>query len=53
MRFMEIVSRITGFNVPVFSIQWNPSEADRALARRVLTFMLANGLGWIVCQMLR
>jgi hypothetical protein len=39
MRFMEIVSRITGFSVPVFGIQWNPSEAERAVARRVLTFL--------------
>jgi len=36
---MEIVSRITGFSVPVFGIQWNPSEAERVLARRVLTFL--------------
>ncbi|WP_425469518.1 DUF6650 family protein [Paraburkholderia azotifigens] len=36
---MEIVSRITGFSVPVFGIQWNPSEAERAVARRVLTFL--------------
>ncbi|WP_157661795.1 DUF6650 family protein [Burkholderia ubonensis] len=36
---MEIVSRITGFSVPVFGIQWNPSETERAVARRVLTFL--------------
>jgi len=39
MKFMEIVSRITGFSVPVFGIQWNPSEAERAIARRVLAFL--------------
>ncbi|SFU23147.1 DUF6650 family protein [Paraburkholderia aspalathi] len=39
MRFMEIVSRITGFSVPVFGIQWNPTETERAVARRVLTFL--------------
>ena len=36
---MEIVSRITGFSVPVFGIQWNPSEAERVVARRVVTFL--------------
>jgi hypothetical protein len=39
MRFMEIISRITGFSVPVFGIQWSPSEAERTIARRVLTLL--------------
>jgi hypothetical protein len=39
MQFMEIVSRITGFSVPIFGIQWNPTEAERAVVRRILTFL--------------
>jgi len=39
MRFRETGSRITGVSVPLFGIQWTPPEADRAIARRVLTFL--------------
>lgn len=36
---MEIVSRVTGFSVPIFGIQWSPAEAERTVARRVLAFL--------------
>lgn len=39
MKFKEVVSRITGFSVPIFGIQWSPPEAERAVAKRVLTFL--------------
>jgi len=39
MKFSEVVSRITGFSVPIFGAQWNPSEAECAVARRVLAFL--------------
>ncbi|MEN9159191.1 DUF6650 family protein [Xanthomonas perforans] len=39
MKFREVMSRITGISVPVFGIQWNPPEAECAVARRVLSFL--------------
>ena len=37
MKFKEIASRVTGFSVPVFGVSWNPPEAERSIARRLLT----------------
>lgn len=39
MKFREVIARITGISVPVFGLQWTPPEADRAIAKRVLTFL--------------
>ena len=39
MKFREALSRLTGISTPLFGAQWNPPEADRAVARRVLTFL--------------
>lgn len=39
MKFKETLSRITGFSVPIFGVQWNPPEADQAIARRVIGFL--------------
>lgn len=39
MKFTEIVSRITGLSCPIFGVQWNPPESDRAIARRVIAFL--------------
>jgi len=39
MKFRDVASRITGFSVPIFGLQWNPPEAECAIAHRVLTFL--------------
>jgi hypothetical protein len=39
MNFEEITKRVTGISCPVFGLQWNPPEAQCALARRVIRFL--------------
>jgi hypothetical protein len=39
MTFKEILSRLTGINVPVFGLSWNPPEAERTVAKRVMTYL--------------
>lgn len=39
MKFEEIINRLTGISCPVFGISWNPSETNRAIAQRVITFL--------------
>jgi hypothetical protein len=39
MRFTEIVSRLTGFSIPIFGVSWNPPEPDIQKARRVIVFL--------------
>lgn len=39
MKFQEIISRLAGFSTPIFGVQWNPSEPQRAVARRVIAFL--------------
>ena len=39
MKFKEIINRITGLSVPIFGIQWNPSELEVEKARRIITFL--------------
>lgn len=39
MKFREVVSRITGLSVPIFGLQWNPTEAECSVARRVISFL--------------
>lgn len=39
MHFDEIASRLTGLSCPVFGVSWSPPESERAIARRVLTFL--------------
>jgi hypothetical protein len=39
MKYKDILSRITGFSVPVFGVSWNPPEPEVAVARRVLAFL--------------
>jgi hypothetical protein len=39
MKFKEIAARVTGLSCPIFGVQWNPPEAERAIARRILAFL--------------
>jgi hypothetical protein len=39
VRFSEVLNRITGITCPVFGVNWQPPEADRTVARRVVTFL--------------
>jgi hypothetical protein len=39
MKFAEIINRLTGISCPIFGISWNPPEAQRAIAQRVITFL--------------
>ena len=39
MTWREISSRLTGFSIPLFGVQWTPPEADRTVVRRVLSFL--------------
>ncbi|WP_281184082.1 DUF6650 family protein [Trichlorobacter lovleyi] len=39
MKFREIVARVNGLSCPIFGAQWVPSEAECAVARRVLAFL--------------
>lgn len=39
MKFLEIASRVTGLSCPIFGVQWNPPEPDRAIGRRVIAFL--------------
>jgi hypothetical protein len=39
MKFNEIISRVTGLSCPIFGVQWNPTEAECAVARRVVRFL--------------
>ena len=39
MNFREIASRLTGISSPIFGVSWNPTESDRAVARRVIAYL--------------
>ena len=39
MRFDEITSRLTGISTPIFGISWNPPEAERAIAQKIIIFL--------------
>ncbi len=39
MHYKEILSRLTGFSVPIFGVTWNPPEPEVAVARRIITFL--------------
>lgn len=39
MRLKEVLTRITGFSVPVFGVSWNPPQPEVASAHRVLTYL--------------
>jgi hypothetical protein len=39
MKFKEIAARLTGISTAVFGVSWNPPEAERVVARRVIAFL--------------
>jgi hypothetical protein len=39
VKWQELLSRITGFSIPVFGISWSPPEAQRAIAKRILAVL--------------
>ncbi len=39
MKFKEVLSRITGFSVPVFGVSWTPTQPEITKARQVLAFL--------------
>jgi hypothetical protein len=39
MRFSDLIRRINGISSPIFGVSWNPTEADRDIARRIIAFM--------------
>src|SRR2546422_3596860 len=39
MKFKDIASRLTGISTPFFGASWKPSDTDRSVAKRVITFL--------------
>jgi hypothetical protein len=39
MTWRDITTRLTGFSVPIFGVQWTPTDADRTAVRCVLAFL--------------
>lgn len=39
MKFKQVIGRLTGFNIPVFGISWNPPEPEIEKAKRVLVYL--------------
>lgn len=39
MKITEILARLTGISTPVFGVSWEPTELERAAARRVIAFL--------------
>lgn len=38
-QFKEILNRLTGISTPIFGVSWNPSEPERARAKRVIALL--------------
>lgn len=39
MKFKEILNRLTGISIPIFGVQWSPSELEITKARRIISFL--------------
>jgi hypothetical protein len=39
MKFKEVLTRLTGFSVPIFGVSWQAPEAEVTVARRVIAFL--------------
>ena len=35
---INILNKLTGISCPVFGISWNPDEAERDIAKRIIVF---------------
>ena len=51
LHFKELASRLNGVQIPVFGVQWTPTEPERKVVRDVLTFfedrrVLYNPCAW-------
>jgi hypothetical protein len=38
-QFKKVAESLTGFSTPVFGISWNPTESDRDIVRKLITFL--------------
>jgi hypothetical protein len=38
-QFKKVAKSLTGFSTPVFGISWNPTETDRDIVRKLITFL--------------
>jgi hypothetical protein len=52
-KFTELATHLTGFNIPVFGVSWQPPEAQRKVIRDLLVFLedrrvLYNPYSWEV-----
>jgi hypothetical protein len=39
MTFPEVLRRITGISTPIFGISWEPTDSERAIARKVVAYL--------------
>ena len=39
LKYQEIASRLNGIQIPIFGVQWAPTEPDRKVVRDVLTVL--------------
>lgn len=39
MKFSEIANRLTGVSTPLIGVSWQPTESEKAAARRVVAFL--------------
>jgi hypothetical protein len=55
LHFKELASRLNGVQIPIFGVQWVPTEPERKVVRDVLTFfedrrVLYNPCAWELAQ---
>jgi len=39
MVFSDIISRLTGISCPIFGVSWNPPANQRAIAKKIITYL--------------
>ena len=55
LKYKELASRLNGVQIPIFGVQWVPTEPERKVVRDVLTFfedrrVLYNPCAWELAQ---